>query len=108
MRLIARSDEFELADPPPALEWYRGKLRENAYKVLVVGEAKRGKNTFVNALIGRDASKGRQLKPPIVSTVSISMNAAVGLRPRRYENVSKRKAESHHLARACSLLDNAS
>ena len=52
--LIARADEFDLADPPPALERYRQKLRENAYKVLVVGEAKRGKSTFVNALIGRD------------------------------------------------------
>ncbi len=52
--LIARADEFELAGPPPALESYREKLRENSYKVLVVGEAKRGKSTFVNALIGRD------------------------------------------------------
>ncbi len=52
--LIARADEFELADPPQALGQYRQKLRENAYKVLVVGEAKRGKSTFVNALIGRD------------------------------------------------------
>ena len=40
--------------PPAALGRYRHKLRENAYKVLVVGEAKRGKSTFVNALIGRD------------------------------------------------------
>ena len=52
--LIARADQFDLADPPPALNHYRDKLRENSYKVLVVGEAKRGKSTFVNALIGRD------------------------------------------------------
>jgi ribosome biogenesis GTPase A len=52
--LIAKAGEFELADPPAALGRYREKLRENAYKVLVVGEAKRGKSTFVNALIGRD------------------------------------------------------
>ncbi len=52
--LIARAGGFELADPPAALGRYRQKLRENAYKVLVVGEAKRGKSTFVNALIGRD------------------------------------------------------
>ena len=52
--LMANAAEFELADPPAAFERYRGKLRENAYKVLVVGEAKRGKSTFVNALIGRD------------------------------------------------------
>jgi GTP-binding protein EngB required for normal cell division len=52
--LIARAGEFELAEPSPALGRYRQKLNENAYKVLVVGEAKRGKSTFVNALIGRD------------------------------------------------------
>jgi ribosome biogenesis GTPase A len=52
--LIALAGGFELADPPAALGRYREKLRENAYKVLVVGEAKRGKSTFVNALAGRD------------------------------------------------------
>ncbi len=52
--LMSRAAEFELAAPPPALARYRDKLRENSYKVLVVGEAKRGKSTFVNALIGRD------------------------------------------------------
>jgi GTPase SAR1 family protein len=52
--LVAKAEEFELAKPPEALERYRQKLRENSYKVLVVGEAKRGKSTFVNALIGRD------------------------------------------------------
>ena len=52
--LIAKASEFELADPPPALgEHYHQKLRDNFYKVLVVGEAKRGKSTFVNALIGQ-------------------------------------------------------
>jgi hypothetical protein len=39
--LIARAGEFELADPPAALVRYRQKLRENAYKVLVVGKAKK-------------------------------------------------------------------
>ncbi len=52
--LLAKAGEFELADPPAALGRFHQKLRENAYKVLVVGEAKRGKSTFVNALIGRD------------------------------------------------------
>jgi GTPase SAR1 family protein len=52
--LLGNAGEFELADPPAALGRYHHKLRENAYKVLVVGEAKRGKSTFVNALIGRD------------------------------------------------------
>lgn len=52
--LMSKADEFELAAPPPALSRYREKLRGNSYKVLVVGEAKRGKSAFVNALIGRD------------------------------------------------------
>ena len=52
--LVAQAGEFELTDPPAVLGRYRQKLRENAYKVLVVGEAKRGKSTLVNALIGRD------------------------------------------------------
>ena len=52
--LISKAYEFELAEPPAALGRYRERLHENAYKVLVVGEAKRGKSTFVNALIGRD------------------------------------------------------
>ncbi len=43
-----------LAEPPAALAPYAQKLADNTYQVLVVGEAKRGKSTFVNALIGRD------------------------------------------------------
>src|SRR3712207_7983332 len=50
----AKAGEFELGKPPEALERHRRRLRENSYKVLVVGEAKRGKSTFVNALIGQD------------------------------------------------------
>lgn len=52
--LKEKGKEFGLPDPPAALEQYQQKLEENTYRVLVVGEAKRGKSTFVNALIGRD------------------------------------------------------
>jgi predicted GTPase len=52
--LNERAAEFELPKPPEALGSYLQKLRENTYQVLVVGEAKRGKSSFVNALIGRD------------------------------------------------------
>jgi GTPase SAR1 family protein len=45
---------FGLAEPPSSLAHYGKKLEDNTYQVLVVGEAKRGKSTFVNALIGRD------------------------------------------------------
>lgn len=44
---------FALPEPPESLRACRRKLADNSYKVLVVGEAKRGKSTFVNALIGR-------------------------------------------------------
>lgn len=44
---------FELPSPPVAMVESRRKLEENAYQVLVVGEAKRGKSSFVNALLGR-------------------------------------------------------
>src|SRR5437762_13795979 len=52
--LLGKATAFELPKPPEALDAMRQKLEENTYKVLVVGEAKRGKSTFVNALIGRD------------------------------------------------------
>ena len=45
---------FRLPDPAPNLAHYGKKLKDNTFQVLVVGEAKRGKSTFVNALIGRD------------------------------------------------------
>jgi ribosome biogenesis GTPase A len=45
---------FELPAAPDALPQLEQKLTANEYEVLVVGEAKRGKSTFVNALIGRD------------------------------------------------------
>lgn len=48
-----KSQSFGLPNPPPSLEDHLLKLKANSYNVLVVGEAKRGKSTFVNALIGR-------------------------------------------------------
>ncbi len=48
-----KASEFELPKPSTLLESYHQKLLENKYEVLVVGEAKRGKSTFVNALIGQ-------------------------------------------------------
>ena len=49
-----KAAEFDLPQPPEAHVQYRQKLSDNIFNVLVVGEAKRGKSTFVNALIGRD------------------------------------------------------
>ena len=73
---IARAGEFELADPPPALTRYRKKLADNTYKVLVVGEAKRGKSTFVNALIGRDV---------LPTDVDVATSQVFNIRPSQRE-----------------------
>jgi len=53
-KLNNAAEHFELPKPPDALAEARRRLEDNTYKVLVVGEAKRGKSSFVNALIGRD------------------------------------------------------
>src|SRR5215469_4511797 len=52
--LAEKTSQFELPKLPQAVDEYRQKLEENTYNVLVVGEAKRGKSSFVNALIGKD------------------------------------------------------
>jgi GTPase SAR1 family protein len=53
-RVIALASEFELQGPPDVLLRFRKRLESNTFQVLVIGEAKRGKSTFINALIGRD------------------------------------------------------
>jgi replication fork clamp-binding protein CrfC len=87
--LMANAADFDLADPPAAFERYRGKLRENSYEVLVVGEAKRGKSTFVNALIGRDI---------LPTDVDVATSQVFNIRPSereayrmRYEDGSERE-----------------
>lgn len=49
-----KAEEYELPKPPETLSWIQKKLEDNSYLLLVTGEAKRGKSTFVNALIGRE------------------------------------------------------
>lgn len=51
--LAKKSHAFDLPEPPSSLHEHCLKLQANTYNVLVVGEAKRGKSSFVNALIGR-------------------------------------------------------
>jgi predicted GTPase len=95
--LKAKAGEFELGEPPEALQRHRRKLRENAYKVLVVGEAKRGKSTFVNALIGRDI---------LPTDVEVATNQVFNIRPAereayrvRYEDGSAREITLQDLPR---------
>lgn len=52
--LAGKAQAFQLPQPPEALDGLKQKLAANQYEVLVVGEAKRGKSSFINALIGRD------------------------------------------------------
>jgi hypothetical protein len=52
--MTASARTAELPAPPYALQHLRARLADDTYHVLVVGEAKRGKSTFVNALIGED------------------------------------------------------
>jgi GTPase SAR1 family protein/uncharacterized membrane-anchored protein YhcB (DUF1043 family) len=52
--LIAKGAAYELPSPPGALAVCRRRLADKSYQVLVVGEVKRGKSSFVNALIGQD------------------------------------------------------
>jgi GTPase SAR1 family protein len=52
-RLAEQGRALELPAPSPALAEYRQRLTGDGYTVLVVGEAKRGKSTLVNAVIGQ-------------------------------------------------------
>ena len=51
--LVDKGKAAALPEAPPGLDQVRRKLQENTYQLLVVGEAKRGKSTLINALIGR-------------------------------------------------------
>jgi GTPase SAR1 family protein len=52
--LEQKTQQFDLPTLPADVAEYQKKLATTGYNVLVIGEAKRGKSSFVNALIGRD------------------------------------------------------
>jgi GTP-binding protein EngB required for normal cell division len=52
--LTATAQQLALPAPTNAFPDVRQKLEQNRYKILIAGEAKRGKSSFINALIGRD------------------------------------------------------
>lgn len=93
--VVEKAGMFELAEPPAAFGRCRRKLRENTYKVLVVGEAKRGKSTFVNALIGRDV---------LPTDVDVATSQVFNIRPSereayrlRFEDGSEREISREDL-----------
>lgn len=51
--LGAKSKEYQLPSVSNALSVARNKLASDQYKVMVMGEVKRGKSTFINALVGQ-------------------------------------------------------
>ena len=53
-QLTDRCAAYDLSEAPQALLTLRRKLADDDRRVIVVGPAKRGKTTFVNALIGAD------------------------------------------------------
>lgn len=50
--LQRKGKEFELAPPDENFSFAQKRLHDNTFNILVVGEAKRGKSSFVNGLIG--------------------------------------------------------
>lgn len=50
----SRAEDLELPSAPEGLGLARKRLEDNRYRIMVVGEAKRGKSSFINALIGRE------------------------------------------------------
>lgn len=52
--MAAVAERFSLPPSLPALGQARRRMRDNSYTVLVMGEAKRGKSTYINALMGEE------------------------------------------------------
>lgn len=52
--MLRLGHEYDLPDAPDTLPTARDRLAVNRFNVLVTGEVKRGKSTFVNSLIGRN------------------------------------------------------
>lgn len=95
-KLAEKSHSFGLPNPPSFLEDHLLKLKANSYNVLVVGEANRGKSTFVNALIGR-----RILPTDITVTTSqifLVRSASFESYRIRFQDGSERKITENNLA----------
>jgi hypothetical protein len=82
--LISALDELDtLADGADrdTLAGLRGRLEDGRLRVLVVGEAKRGKSTLVNALLGREVLPSAVVPlTAVATTVTYGMDEQAGRR----------------------------
>lgn len=69
--LEAKAGEFDLPDLPRELARYKAVGGKSDYDLVVMGEAKIGKSTFVNALIGREVSP-TDLNNPTTQAIKVS------------------------------------
>ena len=54
-----KSGKLKLASAIAELKSYSSKLEEGVFRLLVLGDVKRGKSTVINALIGEDLQGNR-------------------------------------------------
>lgn len=95
--LLVKARSFEIPEPDNGLPMALDQLDDNTYQVLVIGEAKRGKSTLVNALIGR---------PLLPTNVDIATNQAFRVCPStrdayrlRFEDGSSKEITAEELSR---------
>lgn len=104
-RLIDQARAFDLPAPPSMLAEYRQRLQHDSYTVLVAGEARRGKSSFVNALIGRPLlPAGLEIATAQAFLVGHAEQPAARL---RFEDGSERPIELDQLVRYGALATDA-
>jgi GTPase SAR1 family protein len=95
-RLTERCSALDLGEPPEALAVLRRKLADGEHRVLVCGEAKRGKSCLVNAMIGEDLLP-RDLDVATCQPFAVRRRERRGFRL-RFEDGSSREIGADELA----------
>jgi len=78
--LLAALDELATLEDGAALDELRARLRERRLRVLVAGEAKRGKSTVVNSLLGQ-AVRPAGVTPLTAVATTVRYGPAPDVRP---------------------------